>query len=260
MYRETLTPADLDGLGLPCTDLSNRGTDNRDRVRAPLGVVTHTPSVTFAKRVQQGFIADHRRPPTPAELDNAAANRFDAARYQPNYLIGTTGRIFVLDLDHQRASHSGGLALECPAGNVYAAGTWRDWASPSDGSGWRRHGRPGHVVYDYWDATFPGAASPLDVFPWKGSPNDAIGIDLLPDPDTGIYLPVQRAAYVALVKLLAAKHGFPLDERHVTTHTLASPCERGTVLRKGQIVGVHWDPDVRVWPHGAVVREAAAGR
>jgi hypothetical protein len=180
------------------------------------------------------------------------------ATYQPNYLIGTTGRVFVLDKDHQRAQHSGGLAMECPAGDVYAAGTWRDWASPSDGSGWRRHGRPGHVVYDYWDAAFPGARSPLDVFPWGKFPNDALGIDLLPDPDTGAYAPVQRSSYLVLVKLLAAKHGFPLDARHVTTHTFASPCERGTVVRKGQIVGVHWDPDARVWPHAQVLAELVA--
>lgn len=258
MYATTLTVRDLQGLGLEAFDLTGAGTDNRDRSKAPIGVVTHTPSVTFAVNARNAFYGQHGRFPTPAELDATAAGRFDRAAYQPNYLIGTTAAVFQLDADHQRAQHSGELAHDSPVGDVYTAGTWRDWASPSDGSGWQRHGRPGHVVYDYWDAAFPGARSPLDVFVWGRYPNEAIGIDLLPDPTTGAYTPAQRAAYVKLVRALGLLHGFPMRFERVTTHTYASPVERGTVKHKGQIVGVHWDPDARVWPHLAVVHEAAA--
>lgn len=256
MYAVRTTVDDLRRVGLQGADLTGQGTRNRPRERAPLGVVTHTPSVTFARNVRARFVAEHGRQPTAVDLDVAAAARFDAATYQPNALIGLTGRVFLLDADSQRAQHSGMLAGECPAGDVYAAGTWWDWASPSDGSGWVRHGRPGRVVYDYWAAAFPGARSPLDIFPWGRYPNEALGVDLLPDPDTGLYNDAQRAAWVGLVKLWSGLHGFSIDLRHVTTHTLASPCERGTVRRNGRIVGVHWDPDAKVWNHGAMVAEA----
>lgn len=258
MYGKTLTIQELATLGGPVLDLSMQGTDNRGRDTAPKGIVTHTPSVTFARRARDAFAAENGRAPAPGELDLTAARRFDRATYQPNYLIGTSGLLAQLDLDHQRAQHSGMLAGDSPVGDVYSAGTWRDWASPSDGSGWVRHGRPGHVVYDYWGAAFPGARSPLDVFAWGRYPNEAIGIDLLPDPETGAYSSVQRAVYVRLVRALSDLHGFPLDLRHVTTHTLASPVERGTVRRGGKIVGVHWDPDAKVWPHAQIVAEAAA--
>jgi hypothetical protein len=259
MYLTHLVPTDYAAIGLAICELVGQGTDNRTRDRAPLGVVTHTPSVTFSRKAYDDFVARNGRAPGMEEHDRHAAARFDVAKYQPNFLIGRSGLVCILDTEDQRAQHAGGLALECPAGDVYSAGTWRDWASPSDGSGWRRHGRDGRKVYDYWDAAFPGARSPLEVFPWGHFPNEAIGIDLLPDPFTGIYSPRQREAYVKLVRLLAAAHGFRVSDRTVTTHTLCSPCERGTIRRKdGTIVGVHWDPDSKVWPHASVLAEIAA--
>jgi len=250
-----LTSNDLTAAGLGHLVLAS-GTDNRTRARAPLGVVTHTPSVTFARKALEAYRKDNRRDPTPLELDIVASRRFDVAKYQPNFLIGLTGHVGVLDWDDQRTLHSGGLALECPAGDVYAANRWREWASPSDGSGWRKHGRDPLAVYDWWDAAFPAAKSPLDVFPWGHYPNEAVGVDLLPDPVTGQYTDEQRAAWVKLVRLLAKLHGFPIDARHVTTHSYASPCERGTVVRGGKIIGVHWDPDGNIWDHAAMLAEA----
>jgi len=259
MYRQTLTVADLQQLGLEAFDLTGQGTDNRDREAVPPGIVTHTPSVTFARKALTAFEAHHGRLPTPHELDATAAARFDRAAYQPGYLIGTAAGVWQLDLDHQRAQHSGMLADDSPAGDVYKAGTWREWASPSDGSGWQRHGRPGHVVYDYWDAAFPGARSPYDVFVWGRYPNNCIGIDLLPDPMTGAYTAEQRRTYVALARALSGLHAFPIRFDRVTTHTYASPVERGTQrLKGGKIIGVHWDPDAKVWPHAQVVAEAAS--
>jgi hypothetical protein len=258
MYATTLTIRELAALGFPVLDLSMQGTDNKDRDTAPQGIVVHTPSVTFARKARDAFVEQYGRKPTPPELDAAAARRFDRTAYQPNYLIGTSALIAQLDLDHQRAQHSGMLAADSPVGDVYKTGTWRDWASPSDGSGWQRHGRDGHKVYDYWDAAFPGARSPYDVFPWGRYPNNCIGIDLLPDPDTGAYNLSQRRAFMGLVRALAPLHGFPISLDRITTHTYASPVERGTIRRNGIIVGVHWDPDAKVWPHAAVVLEAAA--
>ena len=244
-----LSSATLAAAGLSCKVFS-AGTNNRTRARAPLGVVTHTPSITFARRVAA---AHPKLTPGTTGFDAAAGGRFDSSKYQPNFLIGLTGLVCVLDWDDQRAQHAGGLALGCPAGDVYSANRWREWANPSDGSGWQRHGRDPLAVYDWWDAAFPAARSPLDVFPWGHFPNEAVGVDLLPDPVSGKYMDVQRHAWVALVRALARQHGFPLDERHVTTHSYAAPCERGTVVRRGRIIGVHWDPDAKVWDHAEML-------
>lgn len=258
MTVNKLTTTDLDRLGLT-HEIYERGTENRDRARTPMGVVTHTPSITFARKVLETFRTLNGRAPTSLELDLSAGTKFDASKYQPNFLIGLTGLVCVLDWDDQRTSHSGGLAMECPAGDVYTAGTWREWASPSDGSGWRKHGRDPNAVYDWWNAAFLGARSPLDIFKWGKTPNEAVGIDLLPDPITGQYTDAQRVAWVKLVRALSALHGFALSDRCVTTHSFASPCERGTVKRAGKIVGTHWDPDVKIWNHAEMLKQLRGG-
>jgi len=255
MYTETLTAVDFAKLGVSFADLSHGGTVNKVRGSRPLGTVVHTPSVTFANKALSKFKTAYGRTPTAAELDDYAAQLFDVVKYQPNYMIGTTGKLFCLDADCYRTSHAGGLAMDSPVGDVYSNNTWRDWASPSDGSGWRRHGRPGNVVYDYWNAAWPGAKSPLDVYPWGKYPNEAVGIDLLPNPANGHYVPEQLETFKKLVRALGQLHNFPLDLRHNATHTLAAPVERGTQVVHGKIIGVHWDPDRRVWPHADVIEE-----
>lgn len=259
MIRETLTAADLRRAGLQAESLVDAGFDNRDRTRAPLGVITHTPGEPFAAAALKAARLLLKREPTDLELDIAAATRFDAANYQPGYLIGVTGTVFQLDADHQRTQHAGELGVGCPMSDVYGLGQWIHWAKPSDGSGWQAHKRDGRVVFDWWFAAFPDADSPLDVFPWRYSPNAAIGIDLLPDPrhDYG-FTEAQRAAWATLVRMLADLHGFPLNERRVTTHAFASPCERGTVrnAKTGTIYGTHWDPPVRHWDNAAMIARA----
>lgn len=239
-------------------DLSDSGMRNAARSRVPLGVVVHTPGRPFMVHALDAARKGLGRAPTAKELDSLAARRFDAAKYQPGYCIGQTGSIYRLDLDTRRTWHAGKLGGDDHA-EVYSGRTWAKWASPSDGSGWCLHGRDPTVVYDYWFAAFPGFDSPVQVFPWGASPNDAIGIDLFPHPETGMTTPAQASAFVALVRALAGVHGFPLDNRHVTTHTLCSPVERGTVRRGGTIVGAPWDLDPRHWPHDAVLARLASG-
>lgn len=248
MYRSTITVADLQQIGIDATDLTAGGTDNRDRLKAPPGVVTHTPSRTFSANARRDFFHRFGRTPTASELDAHAAGRFDRAAYQPNILIGTTARAFILDSDHQRAQHSGEIGAGCPGGRVYASRAWMDWAKPMGGD-WKRHGRDPARVYDFWIAAFPGADTPAEVFPWGVLPNDALGIDLMPDPDTGAYSPEQRRVWVGIVRAWSQLHGFNVSTRTTTTHTYAAPCERGTLVRGSEIIGVHWDPDIKMWPH-----------
>lgn len=243
MYCATLAVEDLRREGLPAEALSTGGNPNKQRTSKPSGVVCHTPGGAFAaKALQRAEDLNRNGAPTPIEIDRMAATLFDVAVYQPGYLIGTSGTVFQLDVDFKRTQHSGMLATECPGGNVYAKGTWREWSKPLGGS-WQQHGRPGHVVYDWWDAAFPGLAGPLEAFPWGRYPNDAIGIDLLPDPTHGgAFNEAQVEAFVALVRLLSEAHGFRISKSTVTTHSLASPCERGGLIRGGKVIGVHWDP------------------
>lgn len=256
-YRTTITVEDLRQVGAEAVDLTRAGIDNRDRGRAPLGVVVHTPSRLFAAKARDAFLAANGRAPTPDELDSTAAMRFDVAEYQPHALIGLTGRIFLLDADHQRASHAGALGQGCPEAGIYGSMRWVDWAKPSDGSGWVKHRRSGREVYDWWFRAFPQASSPVAVFPWGSSPNDALGVDLLPDPDSGNYNAAQVEAFGRLIRLWSVAHGFPIGPTRVTTHSYAAPCERGAVRVAGQILGRHWDPDSRVWPHTEIVGRLA---
>lgn len=244
--------ADITGLraaALNVVDLTQSGTAHGPRTKPPAGIICHTPGRPFMVRALDTAAKALGRSPSQSELDGTAARRFDSAKYLPGYAIGQSGTLYVLESDNRRTMHSGTLGHDCPTGeSVYRGSAWGKWASPSDGSGWQLHGRDPAQVYDYWYAAFPGAVTPLDVFPWHGSPNDCIGVDLFPEPVTGAHTAAQRATFAILIRFLSGVHGFPVDDRHVTTHTLASPVERGTQkTRSGQIIGVHWDPDARAW-------------
>lgn len=265
MYSVTLTTTDLEAQGVPAVALPG-GRRNGPRRSRPLGAVFHTPGVVFAEQVLAELRQSLGREPTDEEYEVAAAAAFDPRTYQPGYLVGVTGRIFQLEGDTRVTWHAGTLARDCPAGDVYGDGRWWHWAKPLHGHGWALHGRQPTRVYDYWVQTFPGAGGPLDVFPWGRHPNLAIGIDLLPDVRRGgTFSAAQRASAAILVRLLAATHDFAVGLRTVSTHSLTSPCERGTVLRTRvvngtdvpQVLGIHWDPPRARWDHIAFVEEVA---
>ncbi len=257
-YATTLTVRDLGIHGLEAVALPG-GTINRARNKAPLGIVTHTPGEPFA---QQAFERAKRRlgrEPTVEEYEDEAARSFDALNYQPGYLLGLT-RVFQLDPDFKRTSHSGGLGMGCPEPHIYLGTRWRRWAKPwNNGGGWIQHGRDPDVVFDYWLAAFPGVRTPLDVYVWGASPNDAIGVDILPDPwnKYRFRAETQMPMLRHLTGLLSRCHGFKVSRETFGTHTLASPCERGTVLRNGVLIGTHWDPPANAWDHAAMLAEVA---
>jgi hypothetical protein len=243
MYSTTITVDELRSAGLAADSLAKQGTPNIQRKQAPQGVVTHTPGITFADRALAQARQALGRNPAPAELDRVAAMAFDVLKYQPGYLIGTTGKVYQLDQDHMRTQHSGMLAADCPAGQIYSSAAWREWARPLGGAGWVRHGRDGNRVYDWWNAAFSGEPGPAQIFPWGIYPNNAIGVDILPDPMSGgMFSEAQRASYLILVRALSQAHGFKISARTVTTHSFASPCERGAIMRGGKVIGIHWDP------------------
>ena len=163
-------------------------------------------------------------------------------------LVGQTGKVFMLERDDRRTMHSGALYR-----GAYGGSDWVEFAKPLGGH-WTRHGRPGWRVYDWWKARY-GEADPAKVFWWGRSPNKAVGVDLIPNPDDGTFSDEQFAAAQKLVRLLADRHEFPVDDRHVVTHSFASPCERGTLNRKGKIIGVHWDPPHKKFDYGKFIGE-----
>jgi len=228
-------------LGVPAKSLVGRGTENRGRKKAPLGVIIHTPGITFIRK-QRDALGDKC---TSKRLQEACAVAFDERPYQPNIIIGYDKVYLLEDTDH-RPMHAGSLK-----GSVYAR-DWRQWAKPLGGKGWELHKRDGHVVYDWWDKVYSERANPTKVFPWGANPNDAVGIDLLPDPSTNTFSDWQLSVLEMVVASLARLHEFPIDKFHVVSHSYASPCERGTVKRRGEIVGVHWDPKNFDFDHVAV--------
>ncbi len=252
---KSLTIQDLTNAGLKALPFTG-GYANKARTKSPTGIVFHTPGSTWAKGIW-----DKLPNKTPEQYDLAAGQAFDARNYQPNYLIGVTGLVMQLATDDLRTQHAGKLGTDSPAGDVYATDAWASWASPSSGGGWRQHGRDPKAVYDWWFAAFPGHKTPITVFPWKNMPNDALGIDLLPVVD-GSGGPQQTQAQfdaaVKLVSMLAKLHGFAINKINVTTHSMCSPVERGTVVSGGKIIGTPWDLSPKQWRHDEMVAQAAA--
>lgn len=242
---KTLSTTDLSNAphGASCT-LASTGHVNKPRGSAPQGLVYHSPGTTWARGVWDSCVS------TGTKYDETAASLFDQRAYQPGYMIGTTGRIFQFALDIVRTQHSGKLANDAPRKDIYDTSAWMKWAAPSDGSGYQLHGREPAVVYDWWLKAFPGHVTPLTVFPWGDLPNNAIGIDLLPNVSGNgpMFTQAQMDSVLWLSPLLAHLHEFPLNTTRVTTHSLASPVERGCIRRDGKIIGTPWDLSPRDFP------------
>ena len=237
---------DIKSAGLEILDLTESGTEHRERGAPPAGVIIHSPGVTFASKVKDVVGS---RWPDMSVFDDLAAKRFDRMRYVPGYLVGQTGKIYMLERDDRRTMHSGSLYR-----GAYGGSDWVEFAKPL-GSSWTRHGRMGWVVYDWWKKRY-GQSSPTDIFPWSRYPNHAIGLDLLPNPEDGSFSEEQLSSARELVGMLADVHRFPVNDRHVVTHSFASPCERGTLKRKGKIIGVHWDPPLKKFNYSEFIGES----
>lgn len=213
------------------------------RTRSPVGVIVHSPGVTYVAAVAKAL--GHRAGDDEV-LDEGVAKGLDGREYRPGYLIGRSGIVYLLERDDTHTSHAASLS------KAHYSMHWRRWARPLGGEGWIEHGRDGHVVYDWWDRAFGADTSPLDL-PTGRYPNRAIGVDIRPSPTDGSFAALQIAALGVLVRALATCHNFAPDSRHILTHSLAAPLERGTVLRGSRVIGVHWDPPAKHYRHAAVL-------
>lgn len=213
----------------------------RARIDPARALVIHTTGRGLTGKATQ--LAGHDA--TRAEVDEAAIGHYENGTlpYFGGWFVGWGG-VYQLAADDRQCQHSGSLGLH------YNTAAWMDVAkplSPKGVSGLSPHGRPGRTVYDWWLARWaPGLTTPLGL-PTGRTPNAAsIGIDLLPQLD-GTYSADQVTALRWLVRKLCEQHGIPLDRRHVLGHEDVDPCARGTVLRKGKVLGVPWDPGALDW-------------
>lgn len=249
-------------------DFTGRGTRNRVRNGAPRGIVYHTFGSTFVNKQIQIACAAGEPCSTEEEIDDLCAAAFDKNQFQGNYVVGRTGKkVYQIDDDNNRTMHSGLLSDGHPSGvNIYATEAWATWAHPLNGDGWVKHGRDPRVVYDWWYeqcGDVLGIKTPMQL-PHGRTPNDYIGIDVRPSHIDGSYTAAQIDTVVELARFLASRHGWPLDLPHNTTHSISSPCERGTVAKPirdangkkigSRIIGIGWDPGGN-WNHPAFLKQ-----
>lgn len=213
----------------------------RTRAEQPRAIVIHTTGRPLTGKATQ--LAGHDA--THAEVDDAAIGHYERGvlSFYGGWFVGWDG-IYQLATDDRRTQHSGSLGLH------YNTVGWMDVAkplAPGGVSGLRPHGRPGSTVYDWWlERWAPGLTSPLGL-PTGREPNGkSIGIDLLPQLD-GTYSASQVTALRWLLRKLCEDHDIPYDRRHVLGHEDVDPCARGTVLRKGKVLGIPWDPGALDW-------------
>lgn len=214
----------------------------RRRSMPPTGIVIHTTGRGLSGKACQiaGPDAD------ASDIDDAAIAHYEngSLPFFGHWLIGWGGAIYQLADDSLRAHHSGALGLH------YDDRGWMDIAKPLVAKGAstpRRHGRPGHVVYDWWLSRWGEIySSPLQMVSGREPNATTIGVDLLPRLD-GTYVPEQVAALRWLIRKLCEDHGIPRDRRHILGHEDVDPCARGTILRKDRIIGIPWDPGPLDW-------------
>lgn len=221
------------------------------RTRPVQVVVLHTPGRTFAGRVAEGVDT------MTAAYGEAAVTRYarTGLEYFGHLLVTPSAHVFELAPVDRLAWHTARLSWH------YKLDSWRELAKPL-GEDWARHGRDPAVVYDWWDARWGKAASPLDLTAGERSINSiSIGVDVLPFPD-GTYTDAQVEATARLCAQLCAAHGLEPGPRTILGHEDVDPCRRGTVRRGERVVGVGWDPG-RSWPrerfYDAVARLADGG-
>lgn len=206
------------------------------RQDAPRGIILHTTGGGLARAVE-GKAPDS---------DAAAARRYTtgALRYYGHYLVGRlSGRVYQLAHPARIAHHTGALASRYGRGPTAPSDTWRRFGSPIGVKGWAPHGRDPAVVYDWWDARWPGITSPVEFF---GRQVNAatLGLDVIPAVD-GSFGDEQVEATAQLVAALCATYDIEPTERGVMRHEDVDPVRRGCVLRGGTIYGVPWDPGPR---------------
>lgn len=152
-------------------------------------------------------------------------------RSRVNYLIGWDGTVYQLLDDDKRGS---GVGMPRSAIRAYRDGSWRRRKNPK--------------ALAMWDAQFPDADSPLDLFAPFARPSECyIGVEMMPLPSSRVgadglwFTPRQHQAARALAYDMADRHSWPDDWMYtprLATHEILTPHSRWET----KYTTVPWDP------------------
>lgn len=194
----------------------------RARSRSLWGVVVHTTGRGLVQRAM-----DRRRLPLDLAIDLYCA----AGANGPHYVIGSAGETVAVCDELLCARHAG---IDDDERQAYATGLWSAHLS-SEG-------------LELWAKRWPGATSPLDLFP-AGPVNDQyIGIELIPCArreihNSTLFTDAQYEALNALLSDIEKRHDLILDGSRLVGHEDINP------LRRWDDHG-GWDPGaVRAQPY-----------
>ena len=213
-----------------------QSTELKDRTAPVRFIVLHTTGRTFSERV--------------GGTTEGAVDRYThtAAPYYGHGIVDTEGTYAQLAPYLARAQHSATLDWRYEAGDT--GWPWRQWAKPLSGTAgdYIEHGRPPEVVWDWWDARWPGVPTPLDLIGTRNPNNHSVGLDLLPTP-TGDFSRVQLEVAAGLCCELLGLAGITArmggSAPTVVTHSDIDPMRRGTVYKAGKVIGRDWDLGTR---------------
>ena len=202
---------------------------------APRAVVIHSTGRGLARYADARSATGDESAYDAVALDWYETSGFP---YYGHILVGQSGVAHALAPESVVCWHTATLSRR------YGATDWRKFAHPLGGK-LGRHGRQPHIVYDWWDERHGTDASPLDLLGGERKVNQlTFGIDLLPDL-AGEYSASQMATAAGEIRRLCETHGIPFDRSHVLGHEDLDPWRRGTIRRRGKVIGVPWDPGTR---------------
>ena len=118
---------------------------------------------------------------------------------------------------------------------------WREFAYSTKEKRLVKHGRDPHVVYDWGDARWGAAATPLDLAGGRSVNAVSWAIDLLPQQD-GTYTEAQLALAASIVAEKCLHFGLTVDS--VYNHSDLDPTNRGIVWKGKKAIGRDWDAGI----------------
>ena len=202
-----------------------------DRTAPARFIVLHTTSTTFSQRVGGTLAGALER------------YRTTAAPYYGHGIFDSTGAYGQLAEYDARAQHSATLdwRYETGADGSYP---WRWTAKPSGAADYIPTNRDPAIVWDWWDARWPGVSSPLDLIGTRNPNNHSIGLDLMPTVDGDFPRAQLEAAAKLCCDLMRLRYATARMGGHlptVVTHSDVDPMRRGAVYKSGKVIGRDWD-------------------
>lgn len=163
----------------------------------PAGIVLHHTGAGILARAMEWGVTD----------DEAAIRVYQTMmEYSPHYVVGHDG-IYQIVPEELKAWHAANPKAVKKIPNLYP----------------------------WWARRWPGASSPVEVTPGRGSPNDCIGIELVAVPKNKGFSRSQYALLDKLLNDLCARYRWTRSPLHIVGHADVDPERRSTSIAP-------WDP------------------